>query len=116
MRSADIGRGAPVALLDDPVLSQLPPAGGQGPNYWLPIAPYGEVDLLAADNRTVYLQRFMARAHEGGWLIVQNVDAGESNWVVEEVSKWCTATSVITGADWTATYYRCGGSLPAGRA
>jgi hypothetical protein len=82
MRSADIGPGAPVALLDGVGPSQLPPGEGQGPSYWLPIAPYAEIDLLAADNRTVYLQRFMAQAHEGGWLIVQNVDAGESHWVV----------------------------------
>jgi hypothetical protein len=111
MRSADIGPGAPVALLDEPGLSQLPPGGGQGPNYWLPIAPYGEIDLLAADNnRAVYLQRFMARGHASGWLIVENVQADESHWVAQEVSKWCTATRVIRDADWTATYYQCGGS------
>jgi hypothetical protein len=110
MRSADIGPGAPVTLLDEPGLSQLPPGGGQGPNYWLPIAPYGEIDLLAADNRTVYLQRFMARGHASGWLIVENVQAGESHWVAQEVSEWCTATRVIRDADWTATYYQCGGS------
>jgi hypothetical protein len=110
LRSEGIGPGAPVALLDDPSLSQLPPGGGAGPTYWLPIAPYGEIDLLAADDRPVYLERFLARAHEGGWLIVQNVDAGESHWVVEEVSKWCTPTRVVTDGDWTATYYRYVGS------
>lgn len=107
MRSADIGPGAPVALLGG---GQLPPGAGQGPSYWLPIAPYAEIDLLAADNRTVFLQRFMARAHEGGWLIVQNVDVGKSHWVVQEVSNWCTATRVITGSYWTATYYQYGRS------
>jgi hypothetical protein len=106
MRSEGIGSGAPVALLDNPALSQLPPGGGAGPTYWLPIAPYGEIDLLAADDRPVYLERFLARAHEGGWLIVQSVDAGESHWVVEEVSKWCTPARVVTDGDWTATYSR----------
>jgi hypothetical protein len=108
MRSAGIGSGAPVALLD-PIGGQLPPGGGAGPAYWLPIAPYDEIDLLPSDDRAVYLQRFIARAHAGGWLIVENVDAAESHWVVQEVSKWCTPTRVITGADWTASYYRCAG-------
>ena len=78
--------------------------------YWLPIAPFGEIDLLIADDRPVYLQRFLARTHEGGWLVVQNVDAFESHWVVEEVSRWCRPTRTVTGADWTATYYQYVGS------
>jgi hypothetical protein len=109
MRSPGIGPGAPVALLDNPAITQLPPGGGAGPAYWLPIAPYGEIDLLPSDDRAIYLQRFLARAHACGWLIVETADAGESHWVVQGVSKWCTPTRVITGADWTATYYRYGG-------
>lgn len=105
MANAHIPAGSPVVVVDDPADSLLPPQDDHGATYWLPLAPYGELNLLPPAERMAHLQRFVERHRLDGWLIVHRSSAGGA-WLTHALQGWYSPLRTVSHADWVATYYR----------
>jgi hypothetical protein len=57
-----------------PTLSdEWAPIGGRYPpipRFWLPLAPGNQLGTLSLDRQRTYVERFLARSHGGGWVII----------------------------------------------
>ena len=106
MAATGIPRSAPIAVVDDPNFSVLPPQDGNGATYWLPVAPYAELNILPMANRLAHLQRYVERHHLSGWLIVQRVRSRNDTWLPQALLRWYEPGQTVSNADWTATYFR----------
>jgi hypothetical protein len=90
----------------DPLLSpHLFASRGQpnGAQLWLPLVPFGAVNLLAPERRDAYLERFIERNPEGGWLI--ECVGGESPWVTQAVRDNFTIGPTYSNADYRVTLW-----------
>jgi hypothetical protein len=112
MAATGIRRGAPIAVVDDPSYSLLPPQSGNGATYWLPVAPYAELNLLPLANRLAHLERYAERHRMGGWLIVRSARAGNDAWLPQALMRWYVPTQTVSQGDWMATYFRYRGGTP----
>lgn len=104
MRTSGIGRTAPVVLVNAFEASQLPAVDPAA--YWLPVAPYGEFALLPEADRTLHLDRFVARTRMSGWLVVANGEQAEAAALERSIASWFVPGRTITDGAWTATYFR----------
>jgi hypothetical protein len=74
-----------------------------GASVWLPLVPFREVNYLTPERRVDYLERFIARHPEGGWLI--ECAGGESPWVTQEVKDNFTMGESYQNADYRVTLW-----------
>jgi hypothetical protein len=74
-----------------------------GASVWLPLVPFREVNYLTPARRLVYLDRFIDRHPEGGWLI--ECVGGESTWVTQEVQDNFTMGESYKNADYRLTLW-----------
>jgi small basic protein len=91
----------------DPLLSPHLYANTEQPNgasVWLPLVPFGAVKILTPTRRVAYLERFIARHPEGGWLI--ECIGAESEWVRQEIEAHFTPGPSYSNADYRVTLWR----------
>src|SRR5262249_62224963 len=71
MRRAGMERGLPLVCYSRNVLEAWPrEQGRRAPDVpWLPVVPFTELVPVTESRRTLYIDRFVNRTREGGWLI-----------------------------------------------
>jgi hypothetical protein len=72
-----------------------------GAPLWLPLVPFSGVNHLAPARRVTYLERFIERHPEGGWLI--ECIGAESPWVTQVVQDNFTIGPTYANADYRVT-------------
>ena len=90
----------------DPLLSPhfyLSREQPNGSELWLPLVPFGAVNVLTPERRMGYLERFIARHPEGGWLI--ECIGAESAWVTQDVRDNFTMGRSYENADYRVTLW-----------
>jgi hypothetical protein len=91
----------------DPLMSPHLNATTQQPNgapVWLPLVPFNEVAILTPTRRVAYLQRFITRHPEGGWLV--ECIGGESEWVRQEIQAHFTPGPTYANSDYRLTLWQ----------
>jgi hypothetical protein len=95
------------SFIVDPVLSPHLNANTEQSNgapHWLPLAPYNEAAILTPTRRAEYLERFIKRHPEGGWLI--ECIGAEPEWVTQEIQAHFTPGPTYANADYRLTLWR----------
>jgi hypothetical protein len=90
----------------DPLLTTHLSANTEQPDgapLWLPLVPYSGVNHLAPARRVTYLERFIERHPEGGWLI--ECIGAESPWVTQTVQDNFTMGPSYANADYRVTLW-----------
>jgi hypothetical protein len=90
----------------DPLLTTHLSANSEQPDgapLWLPLVPYSGVNHLAPARRVTYLERFIERHPEGGWLI--ECIGAESPWVTQTVQDNFTMGPTYANADYRVTLW-----------
>ena len=90
----------------DPLLTtHLSPNTEQpdGAPLWLPLVPFSGVNHLSPARRVTYLERFIERHPEGGWLI--ECIGAESPWVTQTVQDNFTMGSTYANANYRVTLW-----------
>lgn len=91
----------------DPLLSPHVYTNAERPNgasVWLPLVPFKAVNYLTPTRRVVYVERYIARHPEGGWLI--ECVAAESEWVSQEIQAHFIPGPTYANADYRVTLWR----------
>ena len=90
----------------DPLLTTHLSANTEQPNgapLWLPLVPFSGVNHLAPARQATYLERFIERHPEGGWLI--ECLGSESSWVRQVVQDNFTMGPTYANADYRVTLW-----------
>jgi hypothetical protein len=90
----------------DPLLTtHLSPNTEQpdGAPLWLPLIPFSGVNHLSPARRATYLERFIERHPEGGWLV--ECIGAESPWVTQTVQDNFTMGPTYANADYRVTLW-----------
>jgi len=101
-------RVAYIAEDTDPVLSPHLYADAVQPDgapLWLPLVPFTAINILPANRRAAYLERFIARHPEGGWLIERTSTLGEGEWVRTILREHFTPGQTYANADYQLTLW-----------
>jgi hypothetical protein len=109
---SDMRAGEPVAYVGDEPASILMPVwrdpGGRQVTespLWLPLAPAGQLGLLPADRRLVYLDRFSRSWPDGGWLVEADRPSDEVSWLHAWLPRHYQVTETVSGGGWRLTRY-----------
>jgi hypothetical protein len=110
--AAGIRPGDAIAYSDLNVMPAWPPGANQpsADRIWLPIQPMTELVPVRAERRALYVRRFIARAHMGGWLVENTWLAfvpgiGDMTWLGETLGETHRPTRSLERGPWRATYY-----------
>jgi hypothetical protein len=93
----------------DPVLSPHLFTDTVRPNgalFWLPLVPFAEVNLLPPVRRVTYLERFIARHPEGGWLIERTGSQSPGEWVIQVIEAHFTPGPTFSNSKFQLTYWQ----------
>jgi hypothetical protein len=103
-------RIAYLASATDPVLSPYLYTNTVQPNgapLWLPLAPFAEINILPQARRVTYLERFIARHPQGGWLIERTGPQSQgAGWVIQVLEAHFTPGLTYSNADFHLTFWR----------
>jgi hypothetical protein len=92
----------------DPVLTPHLYADVEQPDgapLWLPLVPFRAVNILPDDRRTAYLERYIARHPDGGWLIERTSTPAQDDWVVAIIQAHFTSGPSYSNADYVLTLW-----------
>jgi hypothetical protein len=92
----------------DPVLTSHLFADAEQPDgapLWLPLVPFRAVNILPENRRALYLERYIARHPEGGWLIERTSPPAQDDWVVAIVQAHFTPGPTYANADYVLTLW-----------
>jgi hypothetical protein len=94
----------------DPVLSPYlygDTVNPNGPPHWLPLAPFAEVNYLPHARGVTYLERFIARHPDGGWLIERSGQQSKDRaWVIQVIERHFTPGPTYSNADFQLTLWQ----------
>ncbi len=97
-----------LAVDTDPVISPHLYTDTVQPNgapLWLPLVPFAEIDLLPPARKVTYLERFIARHPEGGWLI-ERTGSQQGDWVIQVIEVHFTPGPTYSNANFQLTFWR----------
>ncbi len=109
---AHVHPGDRIAYLSDdtdPVLSPHLYTDTEQPNgapVWLPLVPFSAVNILTPTRRATYLERFIARHPEGGWLIERTGSQPQLEWVRVIIQAHFTLGQTYSNPDYQLTFWR----------
>jgi|GEM_PF-2498469 len=92
----------------DPVLTPHLFADTEQPDgapLWLPLVPFRAVNILPQARRALYLERYIERHPEGGWLIERTPPPAQVDWVVQIVQAHFTSGPTYSNADYQLTLW-----------
>jgi hypothetical protein len=93
----------------DPVLSPHLYTDVMQPNgapLWLPLVPFAEINLLRPARRVTYMERFIARHPQGGWLIERTGSHPHGNWVIQVIKAHFTPGPTYSNSKFQLTFWR----------
>lgn len=102
-------RIAYLAANTNPVLSTHLYTGTDQPNgapLWLPLVPFSMVNVLPPTRRVTYVERFIARHPEGGWLIERTGSQSQEEWVLRVIEAHFTSGPTYANADFQLAFWR----------
>ncbi|HEY8839742.1 MAG TPA: hypothetical protein VIO80_03680 [Candidatus Dormibacteraeota bacterium] len=103
-------RIAYLAAGSDPVLSPHLYTDIVQPNgapLWLPLAPFAEINILPRARGVLYLERFIAKHPEGGWLIEPTGPRPQDGaWVLNVIAAHFTPGPTYSNGKFQLTFWR----------
>lgn len=77
-----------------------------GAPLWLPLAPFAAINILPQARRVIYLERFIARHPEGGWLIERTGSQSQEEWVKQVIAAHFTPGPTYSNAGFQLTLWQ----------
>lgn len=110
MRRAGIEQGVPLVFYSRNVLEAWPrEQGRRAPDVpWLPVVPFTELVPVNESRRTLYIDRFVNRTREGGWLIEDTSTPkfdGGGPWFFAALARHFAPGRPVQVGSWRATRY-----------
>ncbi|MDQ6879469.1 MAG: hypothetical protein M3082_17585 [Candidatus Dormibacteraeota bacterium] len=78
----------------------------KGAPQWLPLVPFTAINLLAPDRRAAYVERFVARHPDGGWLIERTGPQAEEQWAKDVIRAHFTVGAIYSNAVYQLSFWQ----------